>query len=718
MADKSETGKLYLLHLSIHGLVRGNNLELGRDPDTGGQVKYVVELARALGANQNVARVDLLTRKVIDPKVDSSYAQPEEKIAENVRIVRLKCGPNRYLRKEVLWPFMDVFVDQALQHIRQVGQVPDVIHGHYADAGYVGSKLAQLLGTPFVFTGHSLGRSKLARLLDQGMNINSVRQRYNIDTRIEAEETALANASMVITSTRQEKEEQYQSYDNNIPSKMEIIPPGVNTQEFTPPGQRSYRVPIMEELKKFLRSPTNPMVLAINRPAEKKNIATLLHAYGQNEFLRENTNLVLVLGTRSGVLDLQPKAKRVIWNMLALVDQYDIYGRVAYPKKHSLVDIPDLYRIAAKTRGVFVNPAFTEPFGLTLIESAASGLPTVVTNDGGPREIIRNCKHGYLVDPSDSNDIGKKTAKIIGNRKIWNLKSKQGRIGAKRNYSWYKHAQSYIQKLKKKTLPSSKQKRDVSILKRQISKDKLRLPVAGKLLISDIDNTLLGDNKALIELQRELDAQKGKIGVGVASGRTIDSIVRVLRKNNFRIPEVIISAVGSEIHYGQKLVPDNKWAKHINYLWDKEKIMEVMQDVPGVELQPESEQRNFKVSYYYQSKKFPGVRWLRKKLRKHRVHVKVIYSHRQFLDILPLRASKGHAIRYLCVRWGLQWDDVLVAGDSGNDREMLTGSTFSVVVGNHSSELKNLTAGDRLYFSPQRYARGVIDGLRHYRFIE
>ena len=50
---------LYLVLISIHGLIRGGHLELGRDPDTGGQVQYAVELTRALAADPAVDRVDL-----------------------------------------------------------------------------------------------------------------------------------------------------------------------------------------------------------------------------------------------------------------------------------------------------------------------------------------------------------------------------------------------------------------------------------------------------------------------------------------------------------------------------------------------------------------------------------------------------------------------------------------------------------------------------------
>ena len=62
---------LYLVHISIHGLIRGGDLELGRDADTGGQCKYVLELVRALAEHERVGQVDLLTRQVIDSKVST-----------------------------------------------------------------------------------------------------------------------------------------------------------------------------------------------------------------------------------------------------------------------------------------------------------------------------------------------------------------------------------------------------------------------------------------------------------------------------------------------------------------------------------------------------------------------------------------------------------------------------------------------------------------------
>ncbi len=150
--------------ISLHGLIRANDAELGCDADTGGQVKYVIELARELASHPNVGEVELLTRQIIDPKVSADYAQIEESIAENARIVRIPFGPRRYLKKEALWPYIEMFVDQTLAHYRRYG-LPDIIHGHYADAGLAGAQLARLLHVPFIFTGHSLGRVKRERLL-------------------------------------------------------------------------------------------------------------------------------------------------------------------------------------------------------------------------------------------------------------------------------------------------------------------------------------------------------------------------------------------------------------------------------------------------------------------------------------------------------------------------------------------------------------------------
>ncbi len=130
-----------------------------------------------------------------------------------------------------------MFIDQTLPHFKRTG-LPDIIHGHYADAGLAGAQLARLLHIPYVFTGHSLGRVKRQRLSLGKADTEALEKKYKFTTRIEAEEIALETASMVVTSTNQEVQQQYELYDHYVPSRMEVIPPGVDLSSFSPVGGR------------------------------------------------------------------------------------------------------------------------------------------------------------------------------------------------------------------------------------------------------------------------------------------------------------------------------------------------------------------------------------------------------------------------------------------------------------------------------------------------
>lgn len=708
---KTERNKLYIVLVSIHGLIRGHNLELGRDADTGGQIKYVVELARALSDHPDANHVDLLTRKIIDPKIDADYSAPMEEISHGAYIIRLACGPRRYLRKEVLWPHLDSFIDNALQHFRKIGRIPDIIHGHYADAGYVGARLSQLLGIPFIHTGHSLGRVKRQRLLDSGVNENTIENQYNMSQRIEAEEIALGNSALVITSTSQEVKEQYSQYENYHPKRMKIIPPGIDLNDFHPPKRSDTRPAITTEINRFLKSPKKPMILALSRPDIRKNIATLVRAYGENKELREQSNLIIVAGNRDDIRSMDKGSREVLTELLMLIDYYDLYGSVSYFKHHRANDVPDLYRMVFKTRGVFVNPALTEPFGLTLIEASACGAPIVATRDGGPSDIIKHCENGLLINPLDADEMGNALLDALTNKTRWKNWSKNGQRGAKQHYTWDGHVKKYVRELQK--IIGINQKKRVT----RFSKN--RLPSVDRMLICDIDNTLTGDKEGLKELLRKVRLANGHVGLGIATGRRLESALKIIKEWNIPMPDMLITAVGTEIHYGysHNMIEDNGWQRQIDYRWQPNALMKAASKTPGLKLQAKSEQRTYKISYDIDPDKFPGKRELNRRLRKLDLHAKLVYSHGAYLDILPVRASKGLAVRYLSMKWGIPAERFLVAGDSGNDEEMLSGNTLGVVVGNYSPELEPLRGKPRIFFANNHYARGVIEGIEYYDFL-
>lgn len=447
---------LYIPLVSIHGLIRSHTLELGHNADTGGQTKYVVELAAALAQCEDVAQVDLFTRRIEDEGYSEDYAQPTEQISENARIVRIDCGPPGYLRKELLYPYLDDFIEGARCFIETEGLMPALFHGHYADAAYVAQRLAKRFEVPFLFTGHSLGRNKVKALSRSGLTEEEINTQYSMETRICIEEEALREADIVIASTEYEIETGYELYDAHRQANYKVVPPGIDVDTFHPyyydddPNAKrdeallQARARMRQEIARFLIHPDKPLILAISRPDRRKNIGGLIEAYGTDKELQSIANLAVFAGVRRDIERMDDNEREVLTELLLLMDKYDLYGKLALPKKHdTATDIPELYRMVAKGRGVFINPALVENFGITLIEASACGLPIVSTNFGGPNDIVANCHNGILVDSRNPQEIQKALKQILVDGALWQEFSQNGVIGVREHYVWKAHCETY-----------------------------------------------------------------------------------------------------------------------------------------------------------------------------------------------------------------------------------------------------------------------------------
>ena len=707
--EEKLTNKYYILLISVHGLIRGQDLELGRDADTGGQTKYVLDLARTLAESEQVGQVDLVTRRIDSPLVSADYAQSTERLSDKARIVRIDAGPQEYIAKEQLWDHLDSFLDNLMSWFNLQSRMPDFIHSHYADAGYVGVKLAHLLGVPLIHTGHSLGRDKRKRLLANGLTRDEIERTYNIARRIDAEEEVLANADLVITSTRNEIEEQYGLYNYYDPQRMVVIPPGTDLQQFHPP-QPGEHIAFKDELDHFLKEPDKPMILALSRPDERKNILTLIEAYGESPELQQKANLVIVAGTRDEIQDLDDGARKVFKNILLLIDNYDLYGKVAIPKSHDASEVPQIYRLAALSKGVFINPALTEPFGLTILEAAASGLPVVATENGGPVDIIANCACGDLVDPLDQAQIAAALLKYLNDDATWGCMSRNGIDGITAHYSWQAHVEAYLERISRlegKYVPIPDQ--------RPRTKD---LRYRDRALFTDLDQNLVGEPKSLQALATIIRQNRKCVSFGIATGRRIDSALALIRKHGIPKPDILISSLGSQIHYGQNLTEDHFWTDHIDHNWTPRRISKLLDKLPGLKRQPRREQSTFKISYYYDEQLAPSIEEINSLLRQKEITANVLLSFGQFLDVVPPRASKGQALRYVAQRLEIPLENTLVAGGSGADEDMMRGNTLGVVVANrHHEELSQLDDVDRIYFAGQPHASGILEALEHYDFL-
>ena len=569
----------------------------------------------------------------------------------------------------LLWDHLDGLVDRYLAYARGLDRLPDILHSHYGDAGYVAMHLSSLLGIPFVHSGHSLGRCKKASLVQAGGKEAHLERLFQFSRRIPVEEEVLANASLVVTSTRQELVQQYGLYTNFNPGRAAVIAPGTDLSRFSPPERKLPLPAIAREVDRFLKEPGKPMLLCLGRPAPRKNLLGLVQAFGEDPSLREHANLVVVGGIREDIKDLDDLSRQTWESLLLALDRYDLYGHLAIPKRHRPEDVPELYRLAALRRGFCVNPAHSETFGLTMIEAAATGLPLVATNSGGPSDIVKNCRNGLLVDMNQPGALAAALHEALADAKRWALWSRNGLRGVRAFYTWEAHAARYLKQVQK--ILRGERKRRRRELAQGSTGTTSPFPSAEWVLVIDLDRTLIGDRAALQEFLEWLRPRRHRLAFGVITGRRLESALWVLRDWGIGPPDVLISNVGSEIHYGPGWEQDAGWERHIRRDWRRAEVARVLEGVPGLRLQAKAKLGPYKLSYHVSPGKFAGLDAIHQLLRREHLRTKVIYSQARYLDFLPLRASKGQAVRYLAFKWGIPMERLVVAGDSGNDLDLL-----------------------------------------------
>ena len=684
---------MFVLHIALQGCMRASDVEYGVTADTGGHIRYVMDLVGASAHHPAFDRIEIVTRAFSDPGLSPCYDEPVEIVDDRTRIVRLRGSDPGYLAKERLWQEHASLRDALVGHIERLDRRPDVIHAHYADAGVLARDVGERLGIPYVFTAHSLGEVKRAAFAGDRAAPDG------LDRRIAIENCAMGGAAAIIASSRDEAEIQYPLYDAYDPGRVRIIPPGSDLAAFTDVAPDLH---VEAMLDRFLDEPLKPAILAIARPVTRKNLAGLVTAYGRSPALRSMANLVIVAGTRDDLRTLEPEIADNLAELLVLIDRYDLYGKVALPKSHRPGDVPAIYAYARTRRGVFVNPALNEPFGLTLLEAAASGLPVIATDSGGPNDIVERCGNGVLVDPRASGAIGDAILSILSDDATWDRYAAAGR-DAVAHYDWDAHAAAYAGLLA-----------DVVAASRPVIAGPCR-PIGG-LLVSDIDGTLLGCDEGLAAFKRWQAAEPDLV-FAVATGRSFHSALSILAQQQAPLPAIVISSVGSEIYHrrpGGVYERDADWDLVVARGWDREAIREVIARDVGLAPQSALEQRRFKLSYMIGGDPGAAAR-LRRELDARGLTCTIIQSHGRYLDVLPFAASKGTAVEHVRRKLALDAHRVIVAGDSGNDIEMLRSVPNAIIVGNHSDGLAERRDLRGCYVARGRHAHGILEGVEHFR---
>lgn len=389
--------------LSVHGYFDPEPI-LGAT-DTGGQVTYVLELSKHLA--QLGIKADIYTRRFEDrTEVDPVNA--------DVRVIRIPCGPENFIRKEDLFPYLDEYVENMLAYMNKNSLHYDVFHSHYWDAGYTSMRLTEKLGTHFFYTAHSLGAWKKEQM---GGDEKEMEKLFKFSQRIHWENIIFRTARAQTVTTIDGKENYKRLYDFASPALV-IIPPGVDTKRFRPlePGEKEHEIDVPERF-----------VFALSRIDSNKGLDFLINAFAK---VKEKSDAQLLIGGGSK----NPKQHEidVKTSLLNLVEDLNLGDRVRLTGY-----IPDeLLETYYRKAELFVLPSKYEPFGMTALEAMSCGTPVIATRFGGIRDDLKNEVDSLLVDPSDPDELSGGILKVLTNKALADRLSGNGLKTIRERFAW------------------------------------------------------------------------------------------------------------------------------------------------------------------------------------------------------------------------------------------------------------------------------------------
>ncbi|MGD8967327.1 MAG: PfkB family carbohydrate kinase [Anaerolineae bacterium] len=434
-------------------------------PDFGGQLVYVKQLSLAMGELGHT--VDILTRQIIDPEwpefSDRLDAYPG---APNVRIVRLPAGPDGFLAKERLWPYLvRDWVPNVLDFYEDEGRLPDAFTTHYGDGGLCGVLVGDRTGVPFTFTAHSLGAQKLDKLHASRENLAELDEQFHFARRLVAERLSMSRSLVNITSTSQERYSQYThnayrgAVDPTADSQFAVVPPGVAMDVFDRDARHEEEGDVRQHVQAMLErdlAPERldlPCIVASSRLDPKKNHLGLVRAFACSDELRQRANLVIVTGNLDNPLAGYPDAgateREVLDSLMDVIDREGLRGQVSLFALWGQGELAAGYRYFAELHSVFALTAHYEPFGLAPLEAIAAGLPAVVTKFGGPSESLREGdeEYGLLVDPTDPEEVSTALYALVVSEERWEHYAAAGYRRVQERYTWQRTAEGYLRVL-------------------------------------------------------------------------------------------------------------------------------------------------------------------------------------------------------------------------------------------------------------------------------
>ena len=238
------------------------------------------------------------------------------------------------------------------------------------------------------------------------------------------------------------------------------------------------------------------------------------------------------------------------------------------------------------------------------------------------------------------------------------------------------------------------------------------LPAERWLLVTDVDDTLIGDDQALSELLQALQA--ARIPIVLNSSRPIASVRRTIEAHwpaDAPPPHAVIAALGTEIECASG-GPDAEWRATLEG-WPRDEVDRIVRSL-GFTPHAEELQTAFKASYAVPAS---AVALVESALDEAGIARRTIHSGASDFDVIPPNAGKAAAMFRVAACLEVADDRVIVAGDSGNDLVMFEHASRGVVVGNARAELREQVDRERAYLADAAQAGGILEALRHWQLI-
>ena len=482
-----------VLMVSPHGWFAQDGV-MGK-PDTGGQVTYVLDQARALERQLTQQfkesgidakpRIIVLTRLIPDAE-GTTCNVTRERIhgTRDCWIVRVPFRDTggevipQWISRFQLWPYLETFAEESKATVvAELMGKPDLIVGHYSDGNLVAHLLAEDLGTTHCAAVHALEKTKY---LLSDLYWADMEKDYRFSLQFTADLIAYNSADFIISSSYREvggtptEMGMFESYETfTMPglyrvvsgldprlARHNIVPPSATEEFFFPYTRVEQRVEAVtrqlnerflgphpaSEAVGHLENPRLPPILAMARIDKIKNLSGLLEIFGKSPSLRKVANLLIISSLTDASQSEDQEEIDEIKRMYELIDQYDLKGHFRWcAARLNKVETGEVYRVVADRQGVFAQPALMETFGLTVVEAMACGLPAVVTCFGGPSEIVVPGVSGEVQNPNDHGAFAEALERVLNDRETWDKYSKGGVDRVCEAFDWSTHARKLLQ---------------------------------------------------------------------------------------------------------------------------------------------------------------------------------------------------------------------------------------------------------------------------------